>query len=138
MSFTSGGSGGSVTPANPLQFALQNGMLALTTSMRDMPGLNFTLAAAGVYLVSCAVDVVLQSGDDGATVLAQLLVDGVAQPNDGILTAPNALMRATIAQQWQVKASAGTVIKMQVNKSAGTGPSSVTMHSSLSALWVSP
>jgi hypothetical protein len=132
MNFVSGVS------INSLQFALQAGPLVLTTAMQDMPGLSLTLERAGDYLVVCVVDFVPQTQDAGATLSAQLVVSGVARPNNVILSPPNGLTRVTVSQQWLVKGAVGTAIKMQASKSLGVGASSTSTHTSLSALWVSP
>jgi hypothetical protein len=123
---------------NSCLFSLQSSPLVLTTAMQNMPGLTFTLARAGYYLVICVVDIIPQPADAGTTISAELLVGAEPQPNTVILSPPQGLTRVTVSQQWLVKATPGTVLTMQAKKSSGTGGSTTSVQSSLTALWVSP
>lgn len=130
------------TLGNVIVFASATASLTLTTTFQNITGATVTLPRAGRYLIHAVFDCVGNlAGDSGATILGQLVVNGVAQPALATFRAEFAgAARGTITQQWVYQAAgAGEIALLQANKSGGTGGSLVAAsHSGISALWVSP
>jgi len=128
--------------AGLIVFANATASLTLTTTFQTIVGTSITLPRAGKYLIQATFDLIgIGAGDTGANLAGQLLVNGVAQPAQGIFRAEfTAAARATVAQQWVYQAvTAGQTALLQAAKSSGTGTSIAgNPHTSISALWVSP
>jgi hypothetical protein len=126
-----------VTPqANSLQYATASAGLTLTTTMQDVPGLTLSLTRAGRYLITGVLYVSMTGADNGALILGQLVVGGSATGILIVFQAPTTGTAATVAQQWLLDVAGTQTIKLQADKSGGTGSSTIGFHSSLAATWI--
>lgn len=115
--------------------AYANTNVVLTVTNQDIPGATLVTTKTGTYSISGVFDVFGTGvGDFNAIFLGALSVNGTNQPNIATKSlGPTATYndRATIAQNWVLPLSAGTTLKLQCQKSGGTGGSITSTHCSL-------
>lgn len=104
--------------------AAANANLSLTGSFQDISGATVTVNPQGnsaiVFIVAIfAFRATVSSA--GAIMIGQIVVDGVAQPNQALLIDNGANTRATVAQSCTVAVAAGArTIKLQAQCGSGT------------------
>jgi hypothetical protein len=123
----------------PSQVAYCSGSLTLVAgAYNDLTGATLTIARPGTYRIEGVFDFnCAGAGDVGVVFLGQLVVNGVAQANLAVRTPQAVNDRATVAQQWLVVVGVGQIVKLQAEKTAGSGTSTAATQSSLAATWVS-
>lgn len=107
------------------------GSLTLTTTAQPVPGCSVTLAQAGVWLVLAVFDFVCANEQNNNLYGAVTGSSRVAVCDTSSQTG-----EYTIGQNAIITGSVGQVIQMSAYKAGGTGNSSVSTHSSLTALWI--
>jgi hypothetical protein len=132
-----GGSTGGAAAA----IAYATGSLTLSSAgPNDIPGTTLTLANAGDYLITGVFDFRGDlAGDSGADLRGYLNAAGTRATKFARFIGPfgAVTLGGTVAQQWIFTAAASDVVKLQADKSAGTGGSSCGVQSSITALLVS-
>jgi hypothetical protein len=121
--------------------AYATGSLTLSNlGPNDIPGTTLTLANTGDYFITGVFDFRGDlAGDSGADLRGYLNAAGTRATKFARFIGPfgAVTLGGTVSQQWIFTASAGDVIKLQADKSAGTGGSSCGVQSSIAALLVS-
>lgn len=140
-----------ITPANDVQVAVGSGDLTLVAvTYNDVPGCTLTLKRSGRYLITGCFDFKgLNALDVNCAANGRLMANGAAQSvtaqfqmlvlTGAGLTSSPVQQESTITQQWLFTATApNQVVKLQAQKSAGTGGSKVVgTQSTISAVWIS-
>jgi len=128
-----------ITQGNLAQIAYATAALALTGAFQDVVGATITLTRAGRHLITCCFDFSFTAGDNGFSLVGQLLADGAAQAQQvTIQSTGNANFMAP--QQWLYTPTAtGKIVKLQAKKLGGGGTSSANNPgTSISAVWIGP
>lgn len=107
---------------------LASGDLTLTNVLQDMPGVSIVVDP-GTYKIDGSFDF-LTSNDDldnNQTGHGALLVDGVAQTQEAIVTlsrmASGARLRSDVYKSWVITCANTCTVKLQARKTGGTGSS---------------
>jgi hypothetical protein len=128
-----------ITPSD-VQAAYCGTLLILTTTPTDVPDCSLTLTRAGVYLVTAAFQMAGSgAGDDGEALLGYLMADGSLQAQTTYFVAVAGASGGCSAQTWiHTAADPGEVVKLQAEKSGGSGGSFVAENTSIVAQWIRP
>lgn len=111
--------------------------IALTTVDQDIPGTTLITTKTGYYAISGVFDFAGQgAGDIGSYLLGSLVINGASHAQKALKVVSTASTdRATIAQNWVGYLNAGTTLKLQAMKHAGSGTSQLYGYTSLMIQW---
>ncbi len=111
--------------------------LTLTTANQDVAGLTYTVpAGTGTAIITAAIDFTVSAAGAG-TLVAELLVAGVAQTAQVLMG--EASIRGTQFQQWSIpKTSSSQIVKIQGRKTINAGTAVIqATHSTMTVLELS-
>ena len=130
-----------ISPGIPHLQAFSSAGLTLTTTAADVPGCTLTLPYAGVYLITGTFSFTCVGADTGIVMRGQLMLAGVAQPQQAFVQFPTTSIRGCASNQWLAfAATANQIAKLQgLKDSGGSGTSVIASNAtSISAIWLHP